>query len=102
MTCREVIETLMAYLDGELSPAARQAFDDHLHDCPACIRYLDSYRATINLTRQAHAAANTNPMSTAAAASPSPDLPERILAALRAARVAGAQRAPDPRSRPHG
>ena len=53
MTCRELIEFLMAYLDGELPPASRRVFDAHLAACPPCRRYLASYREAIALGRAA-------------------------------------------------
>jgi anti-sigma factor RsiW len=53
LTCRELIETLAAYLDGELAPKPRAAFEAHLSLCPACVDYLASYRETIRLGKQA-------------------------------------------------
>lgn len=55
MTCREVAEFLMRYLDGELSPAERAEFERHLAVCAACVSYLDSYRKTVEVERLAHA-----------------------------------------------
>jgi anti-sigma factor RsiW len=51
MTCRELNEFLMEYLDGELPAAARAEFDEHLAVCEPCVRYLESYRATVRLAR---------------------------------------------------
>ena len=53
MTCRELIEFLMAYDDGELPPEQRGEFDRHLNLCPSCVAYLDSYRKTVKLGRLA-------------------------------------------------
>ena len=36
MTCREVIEHLWDYLDGELSPDQTQAVAAHLAECARC------------------------------------------------------------------
>ena len=55
LTCREFAEFLMAYEDGELSPAERARFDDHLGACPDCVAYLESYRDTVALGRKAFA-----------------------------------------------
>jgi anti-sigma factor RsiW len=49
MNCREFVEFLMTYLDGELEEAQRSLFEEHLRDCPGCIDYLDSYRKTVEL-----------------------------------------------------
>jgi anti-sigma factor RsiW len=50
-TCQEVIDFLMAYIDGELPPEQRAAFDAHLAACPSCVNYLESYKRTIRLAR---------------------------------------------------
>jgi anti-sigma factor RsiW len=53
VTCAEIIDFLMAYVDGDL-PAEQQAiFAHHLEICPACQNYLDSYRQTLLLSKQA-------------------------------------------------
>ena len=49
MTCREFIEFLMDYLDGNLPEGQGAAFDEHLKTCPACVDYLDSYKKTVEL-----------------------------------------------------
>jgi anti-sigma factor RsiW len=53
MTCKEVSEFLMAYLDGELPEALLAAFDEHLSECSSCTRYLAQYRRTVQLGREA-------------------------------------------------
>ena len=53
LTCRELIDFLAAYLDGELAPGPRAAFEAHLSRCPACVDYLASYRETIRLGKKA-------------------------------------------------
>ena len=55
MTCREVAEFLMEYLDGSLSPDSRARFDAHLHTCADCQAFLDQYRTTIAAERAAFA-----------------------------------------------
>lgn len=61
MTCREILDFLMAYLDGELSPEVRAEFDRHLAVCPACVNYLASYRQTLELERQSFDPGATEP-----------------------------------------
>jgi anti-sigma factor RsiW len=55
LTCREFADFLMAYEDGELPAAERGRFDAHLDECPDCVAYLASYRATVALGRKAFA-----------------------------------------------
>jgi anti-sigma factor RsiW len=51
VSCREISEFLLAYLEAELEPEVRAEFDRHLNHCPPCIHYLDGYRETIELVR---------------------------------------------------
>ena len=53
LSCRELIDFLAAYLDGELAPETRADFDRHLSLCPSCVDYLASYRETIRLGKRA-------------------------------------------------
>jgi anti-sigma factor (TIGR02949 family) len=51
ISCREVSEFLLAYLERELDEGAREEFDRHLQMCPPCVHYLDGYRETVTLVR---------------------------------------------------
>jgi len=51
ITCKEFVDFLMAYLDGELPAGPRATFESHLSDCPACETYLQTYRQTVALGR---------------------------------------------------
>jgi anti-sigma factor RsiW len=53
MTCREFAAFIADFLSGELPDAERQAFEGHLHACSSCARYLEGYRATVALEKQA-------------------------------------------------
>ncbi|HEX8242253.1 MAG TPA: zf-HC2 domain-containing protein [Longimicrobium sp.] len=54
-TCREVITFLDDYFAGELDPMRTSAFERHLALCGSCRNYLDSYRRTVELERDAFA-----------------------------------------------
>jgi len=80
LTCRELIEFLMDYLEGALSAAERESFDAHLAICPDCVNYVAAYRSTV----QAGRAAFTDPDA------PTPeDVPEDLIAAILDARRRG-------------
>jgi anti-sigma factor RsiW len=49
VTCQELADFLMAYLDLELPPDVHRQFEDHIDECPPCLAYLDSYRETVRL-----------------------------------------------------
>jgi anti-sigma factor RsiW len=46
LDCREFVEQVTAYLEGDLSAAAEQDFIDHLALCDGCERYLEQMRLT--------------------------------------------------------
>jgi len=50
-TCRQVINTLVEYVAGELDARTTQALHEHFRDCDDCLRFLHTYHATIRLTR---------------------------------------------------
>jgi anti-sigma factor RsiW len=77
-TCREVIEFLADYLDGSLRSEARAGFDLHLARCPSCVAYLESYKQTVQMGREA-LRADDQPAAGR--------VPEGLLKAIRAART---------------
>jgi anti-sigma factor RsiW len=75
MTCQEILDFLMHYLDGDLPADQRSLFEEHLGECPACVDYLRSYEATIQMGRDA------------CAGEPGcKDVPEALIQAILAAR----------------
>lgn len=52
-TCREVLAFLGDYHAGELDPMRTAALERHLALCVSCRNYVDSYRRTILLERDA-------------------------------------------------
>ncbi len=49
MTCRELVEFLMEYIEEELPGGQREEFERHLHACPPCVAYLETYKQTVRL-----------------------------------------------------
>lgn len=52
LTCREFIEWVWAYIEGDVSGPSLVEFERHLEICDACVAYLRSYRQTIRFARQ--------------------------------------------------
>jgi anti-sigma factor RsiW len=79
LTCREINEFLMDYLDGALPTAQHQTFERHVAICPDCAAYLATYRTTVAMEKQAFA---DDPH----AATAPPELIDAILRAVNAQR----------------
>ena len=57
IVCASGVELLMDYLDGVLPPDVTAALDEHVAGCPRCAAFVESYRATPRILRDATAAA---------------------------------------------
>jgi anti-sigma factor RsiW len=77
LTCRELIEFLDDYLEGELAREELESFEAHLAVCPYCVDYLKSYRETVRLGRAALSLDGPVP----------DDVPEDLVAAILASRA---------------
>lgn len=51
-TCKELVDLLADYLEGQLEPEVARELDQHLADCPPCLNFLKTYRATTRLIRE--------------------------------------------------
>ena len=71
LKCRELVEFLDRYLDGELPSEQAREFRWHLRLCRSCRAYLKTYRETLRLER----AALSEP-------EPSLEMPEELVAAI--------------------
>lgn len=52
MTCREVADFILDYLNGELPATIVGQFDHHMGLCENCRRYLANYQTAIDLGRR--------------------------------------------------
>lgn len=50
LTCRELVELITGYVDGEMGAGDRARFERHLAECTGCTRMLEQFRATIETT----------------------------------------------------
>ena len=53
MTCREAIELFSDYLESAMSAEALAELERHLGDCAPCVAYLNTFRRSRELTREA-------------------------------------------------
>ena len=53
LTCQQLIDFIMSYLDNELPDGQRAEFDRHMAACPSCVDYLKTYEKTVQLTKTA-------------------------------------------------
>jgi hypothetical protein len=51
--CKECVDLLVDYLEGALPKEKEEALDAHFMGCPPCLDFLDQYRASSKLGREA-------------------------------------------------
>lgn len=51
--CREILQNISAYLDGELDTTACDEIEQHRQQCERCAAVVEGLRETIGLCRQA-------------------------------------------------
>ena len=77
MTCKELVEFLMDYLDRMLSETQHAIFEEHLAECPDCVAYLATYQEAVRIGKavcsEVHEAAP-------------PHVPEELVRAILSAR----------------
>jgi anti-sigma factor RsiW len=49
LACRELVELVTAYLEGELDPRDRTRFEVHIGVCEHCSAYLEQMRVTLRV-----------------------------------------------------
>lgn len=77
ITCKELIDFLGDYLEGELAVDQRREFDRHLAVCPSCVHYVETYKSTVVMGKEAF----KDPCDP-----PPQNVPEELIAAILAAR----------------
>jgi anti-sigma factor (TIGR02949 family) len=55
-SCKDSIQLLLDFLDGEMSPELARELEEHLAGCPPCVEFLHTYRHTPGICRKALAA----------------------------------------------
>jgi anti-sigma factor RsiW len=80
VTCRELAEFILEYVEGTLDAEVRQRFEHHLSRCTNCVRYLAAYERTIQMGRRAFEQPDGDPDRLASEAGVPEDLINAILA----------------------
>ncbi|HSR50583.1 MAG TPA: zf-HC2 domain-containing protein [Acidobacteriota bacterium] len=52
LTCREAIDFLIDYVQGEMPPKQAEVFEEHLDRCPPCQAYLETYREAVRMGKE--------------------------------------------------
>lgn len=52
-SCKDSVDQLLNYLDGALAADQERHLESHLSECPACVDFLRTYRATPGLCKRA-------------------------------------------------
>jgi anti-sigma factor (TIGR02949 family) len=52
-TCKDSVDLLLEYLEGEMPEEQAKRLEEHLGDCPPCVDFLRTYRATPTLCKRA-------------------------------------------------
>ena len=78
LTCREFIDFIGRYLDGEMEAAEKRTFESHVSECPPCLSYLNTYKSTVELASQV---GDSDELPS--------DIPEDLIQAVLAARRRG-------------
>lgn len=50
-TCKEMTDLIFGYLDNTLSRSVMRDFQRHLHVCPDCVSFLNTYKKTLTTSR---------------------------------------------------
>jgi len=50
--CKECLDLLSDYIDGDLDPKISADLEEHFQDCPPCIAFLNTFKTSTNLCRE--------------------------------------------------
>jgi hypothetical protein len=53
ISCSQMVDYVMDYLNGSLPTDERQHFDGHLSYCPECVKFFETYKKTPEVSREA-------------------------------------------------
>lgn len=50
--CKECLDLLSDYLDGDLDAQTSSSLEEHFQDCPPCIAFLNTFKTSTDLCRE--------------------------------------------------
>jgi len=53
MNCKDILEKLSEYIDGELDPRLCQDLERHMEDCCPCLIFVNTLKTTLTLFKYA-------------------------------------------------
>jgi anti-sigma factor (TIGR02949 family) len=62
-TCKDSIDLLLDFLDGDMADEDARRLEEHLSACPPCVDFVKTYRATSGLCKKALKRAMPDEMS---------------------------------------
>jgi predicted anti-sigma-YlaC factor YlaD len=51
LTCQQVTDTIIDYLNGDMKPETTTLFTDHLQGCTDCVAFFNTYKSTVRAAR---------------------------------------------------
>lgn len=54
VTCRQLVDLLSDYVDGELPPKLRRQLEAHVQDCEPCMAFINTFKQTQTMARTLH------------------------------------------------
>jgi anti-sigma factor RsiW len=53
MTCEQIVDLLVEYVEGELDSAITESVEKHVSECPDCEHFVNTYTVTIAMAERA-------------------------------------------------
>ena len=76
-SCRECADLLFDYVEGSLDVDTARELESHFEACPPCVSFLNTYRATGSLCKDALYSSSDSTLGVWTSMSTSPDGPLR-------------------------
>lgn len=51
MRCEDLVDLIIDYTEGSMSPVLKEEFERHIGDCSSCLAFFDTYKKTSEVTK---------------------------------------------------